>query len=84
MREFLLFETIFGETFFDFNNLSFCLHEKVHIMFCSHRVSLGIKSRCDVLFEFFLNLYAPILAFWAWSLTTGWDRRDFNFAHVSA
>ena len=26
-----------------------------------------------------LNLYAPILAFWAWSLTTGWDRRDFNF-----
>ena len=48
---FLLFETIFGETFFDFNNLSFCLHKKVHIMFCSHRVSLGIKSRCDVLFE---------------------------------
>ena len=48
---FLLFETIFGETFFDFNNLSFVLRKKTHFMFCSHRVSLGIKSRCDALFE---------------------------------
>ena len=56
MRFFLLFETIFGETFFDFNNLSFVLHERTHFMFCSHRVSLEIKSRCDALFEVFESL----------------------------
>ena len=52
-------------------------------MFCSHRVSLETKSRCDALFEPFESLCID-LSFWAWSLIAGWDRRDFNFARFSA
>ena len=54
-----------------------------HFMFVSHRVCLGIKSRCDDSFEPFRTLCID-LSFWAWSLAAGWDRRDFNFTHFSA
>ena len=46
---------------FRFQQPEFCMRRHIS-WFWSHRVSLGIKSRCEDPFEP-LDLYAPILAF---------------------